>query len=153
MGAIMKATESRIKAWKWAAVAVVAALLVLSPAVAPTPAPPEPTAFIVQAASAELAAAAVESVGGEVTHRLEIIAAVGARLAAGQLAQLRTRGGVRIYADRTARAAETTDDLTEGGVTGSHGEMIQIEKKDWTPSIPPSSMPTSSTRLGSTGRA
>ncbi|MEM8933972.1 MAG: S8 family serine peptidase, partial [Acidobacteriota bacterium] len=42
------------------------------------------TAWIVEATSTELARARVEQVGGEVTHELEVISAVAARLDAGQ---------------------------------------------------------------------
>ncbi|MCP4202729.1 MAG: LamG domain-containing protein, partial [bacterium] len=62
----------------------------------------EPTSgYIVQGKTVEQVAAAVESVGGEVTHRLAIIAAVGARLTEGQVEALGNHEDVeRVYEDR-----------------------------------------------------
>lgn len=61
--------------------------------------------FIVQAETADAAAAAVREVGGIVTHELTIIRAVGATLDSSQLAVLRNHEAVgRVYED----AAVTT---------------------------------------------
>ena len=51
--------------------------------------------YIIQAASTEIAAAAVEAVGGEVTHELGIIQAVGATLRPEQVETLERRSDVR----------------------------------------------------------
>ena len=115
----------RAGAWRLAAIAIAVLLLASNAPVAPTAEPPAPGGFIVQAASAELAAAAVGSVGGELTHRLEIIDAVGARLAADQLARLRARPGVRLYADRAARVAGKGN--LKAGL--SKGQEKQVERK------------------------
>lgn len=56
--------------------------------------------FIVQAETADAAAAAVRDVGGVVTHELAIIQAVGAYLDSSQLAELRRKRSVtRVYED------------------------------------------------------
>ena len=50
---------------------------------------------IVQARDLETAAGLVRAVGGEITHELGVIGAVGARLDAGQQRAIRARGGIR----------------------------------------------------------
>ncbi len=62
--------------------------------------------YIVQAASVEEAAAAVESVGGVVTHELAIIRAVGASLAPAQARALSEREDVRrVYQDAQVKTS------------------------------------------------
>ncbi|MCP3962806.1 MAG: hypothetical protein GY719_33630 [bacterium] len=59
------------------------------------------SAMIVQGRELEAVVAAVEEVGGTITHRLRIINAVGARLTPAQIAALEQHEAVtRIYADR-----------------------------------------------------
>ena len=66
--------------------------------------------YIVQAANLDQAKTAVIEVGGEVTHELDIIRAVGATLTADQLRAVRARDDVkRVYEDR---AVNTSLDLT-----------------------------------------
>ena len=58
--------------------------------------------FIVQGQDTATVAAAVQAVGGEITHELGIIHAVGAVLTPAQQLQLEHHEAVqRIYADRT----------------------------------------------------
>jgi len=60
--------------------------------------------FIVQAKSTDAAAELVRGVGGRVTHRLEIIHAVGAELTQEQLTLLEAHDDVRgIWEDRKVR--------------------------------------------------
>lgn len=69
-------------------------------------APQARTSMIVQAADIATAAALVHAVGGEVTHELEIINAVSARLTAAQLARLERAPAVKqIYADTPVQVA------------------------------------------------
>ena len=67
----------------------------------------EPTnSVLVQGPDTMTVAAAVRAVGGEVTHELGIINAVGARLTRQQLQRLEaTHGSSRIHADRGATVA------------------------------------------------
>ncbi len=61
----------------------------------------EPAAFIVQATDLATALEAVREVGGEVTHQLAVIRAVGARLTPSQRAELEARAGItRVWEDR-----------------------------------------------------
>ena len=69
--------------------------------------PAVPGSYIVQAEHAEQAAVAVRSVGGEITHELGIIRAVGARLTAAQKAALESRSGVAVHGNRQVRTAAT----------------------------------------------
>ena len=62
------------------------------------PSQPEPRSVIVQGDNLTAVAGAVRAVGGEITHELDIIDAVGARLTAHQLETLRARSpGLRIF--------------------------------------------------------
>ncbi len=75
------------------------------PAAAPAESePPPPSAsssFIVQGTDLATVLEAVRKVGGEVTHELAVIRAVGARLTASQRAELEKLEGItRIYEDR-----------------------------------------------------
>ena len=79
--------------------------------------------YIVQAADIEKAAAAVEAVGGKISHELNIIDAVGARLGSAQLAALKETGLVQVYQDRSV-------------------EVAKKPPKTTTPTIPDSSYPT-----------
>jgi len=62
--------------------------------------------YIVQAADLASARAAVESVGGRITHELGIIRAVGADLTAEQQSTLRSLKVVRLYDDRRVETAK-----------------------------------------------
>ena len=63
--------------------------------------------YIVQASDVVTAAAMVEYVGGEVTHELGIINAVGAKLSASQLRRLGSAGGsIRIYLNSAAQIGD-----------------------------------------------
>jgi serine protease AprX len=63
------------------------------------------TAVIVQASSLAAARDAVRAIGGETTHELGLIDAVGARLDARQERALRARPELRIYADAAVEVA------------------------------------------------
>lgn len=79
----------------------------------------EVAAYIVQSVSTEEAAQAVREAGGQVTHELSVIRAVGAELDNVQLAQLREdHAGLRIYADRPVSIHANTmlQDATDGFV-------------------------------------
>ena len=68
----------------------------------------EKHSFIVQGQDLQAVQAAVATAGGEITHSLGIIRAVGARLSADQVAQLRQSGVVtRIYEDRELQTTST----------------------------------------------
>jgi hypothetical protein len=64
------------------------------------------TSYIVQAESLDVAKDAVEAIGGEITHELGIIHAVGAILSAEQLAQLAKNADLKIQKDRSAAVSE-----------------------------------------------
>ncbi len=71
------------------------------PAAAPVAEEPEPAPFIVQGTDLATVLEAVRKVGGEVTHELAVIRAVGARLTPSQRAELETLDGItRIWEDR-----------------------------------------------------
>ena len=63
-----------------------------------------PAEYIVQAGDAATAAALVEYVGGEVTHELGVINAVGAKLTDRQLSRLHSANtSIRIYQNSAAQ--------------------------------------------------
>lgn len=77
-------------------------------AIAPRPVPSDANgpSWIVQATDLASAARAVRSVGGTITHELEIINAVGARLTAAQVETLEgSRGILRICPNRAVKVA------------------------------------------------
>ena len=76
------------------------------------------TSYIVQGDSVDAAAAAVATVGGEVSHELAIITAVGATLTEAQAARLEANG-LRLYADRALEVAGKP-----GGTGGGSGTTI-----------------------------
>ena len=61
--------------------------------------------YIVEAASAEAAAEAVEAVGGEVTHTIGTMQAVGAELLPAQVELLRRRSEVRRGVEDTVKTS------------------------------------------------
>ncbi|MDH3552236.1 MAG: hypothetical protein OER22_06435, partial [Gammaproteobacteria bacterium] len=74
------------------------------------------TGYIVQSSSAEAAAEAVQAVGGEVTHQLGIIRAVGATLLPTQVEMLKRRSDVRrVFEDATV----TTSSLCNVSAVGT----------------------------------
>ena len=88
----------------WLATALVLAGLLVAPlGAAALPAARE--AVIVQAADLDTAEALVRSVGGEVTHELGIIDAVGAQLTIEQRAALQGKPGVRMYRNPSIKVA------------------------------------------------
>ena len=93
---------------KWYLVSLLALFaLLFGPLCAALPAiSGQPGSFIVQAADMTTAAARVRTVGGELTHQLGIINAVGARLTAAQRWQLQRAAGLQIYENRAVRAAD-----------------------------------------------
>ena len=75
----------------------------------------EVSSFIVQGRDVAAVADLVRDAGGEVTHELKIIHAVGARLNREQLTSLEAQGrrngtGARIYRNRTVTATVGDDD-------------------------------------------
>lgn len=83
---------------------------------------PAPTgSYIVQGTDLAAARAAVRAAGGEVTHELGIIQAVGAELSEAQWKTLRDQDGVRrLYQDRDLSTAGATELSGEPGIdTGS----------------------------------
>ena len=64
--------------------------------------------FIVQGSSADQARTAVLALGGEITHELGIINAVGANLTISQRAALLAHAGLQLYADSTVDTAADT---------------------------------------------
>ena len=65
----------------------------------------EKISVIVQAGNMAAAATAVRQAGGELTHELGVINAVGARLTVAQAGAIRRAGSVKLYADKTLRTA------------------------------------------------
>jgi hypothetical protein len=65
------------------------------------------TAVIVQGTDLASVAAAVRAVGGEITHELGIIDAVGARLTPSQIAQLEADETLNVQADGTVGVSDT----------------------------------------------
>jgi serine protease AprX len=90
------------------------------------------TGYIVQAAALDVARDAVQAVGGEITHELGVIRAVGARLNESQLAALRQRPDVRgVFADTTVETACSTCASTVPQVLA--GESLwDNDKFEWT---------------------
>ena len=90
----------------WFLTALLLAAVTLTPTAAATgKAGASPLELIVQADDLATAAEAVRAVGGEVTHELAIINAVGARLTLAQLALLIDLDGLRVYENRGAEVA------------------------------------------------
>ena len=79
-------------------------------------------AVIVQGADLASVAAAVRAVGGEITHELGIIDAVGARLTPSQIAQLESDETLTVQADGTVGVSDTT----VGAVSGNVDDAAQI---------------------------
>lgn len=73
--------------------------------------------YIVQAQSLEQATALVMEAGGEITHELRIINAVGARLTTTQVTALRSMEGVRrVYEDRGVTVSDTEPSMNDTDV-------------------------------------
>ena len=99
---------SRRRGIGWIAVALTAAALACATAWIPAARPAGGltlTPVIVQARDLATAAGAVRRVGGEITHELGIIDAVGARLSTAQRESLRRTAGLTLHEDREARSA------------------------------------------------
>lgn len=80
--------------------------------------------YIVQSDNVDRARAVVSRAGGQVTHDLEIISAVGARLTAGQLAAVRAHEDIgRVYEDR----ALTTSAIEPAACTVAADEHLTFE--------------------------
>jgi hypothetical protein len=97
-------------------VAISSALLPSGAALSPATLPPR--SYIVQAASAEAAAAAVRQAGGTVTARLGIINGVSAGLTEAAAALLAASPGLTLHADTPVRAAD--DDSHETDTRGTY---------------------------------
>ena len=96
-------------------------------------------AFLVQNADVLTAKKSVLEAGGQVTHELSIINAVGARLTLTQLAALRDVPGTRVYEDRAVWSASTstmetpatgadTGDEADGNAGDSEGTDAPAEE-------------------------
>ena len=96
--------------------AISSALLPSGAALSPATLPPR--SYIVQAASAEAAAAAVRQAGGTVTARLGIINGVSAGLTGAVAARLAATPGLTLHADTLVRAAD--DDSHETDTRGTY---------------------------------
>ncbi len=94
-------TDSKRQTLPLLAAAMISAAIsvVTVPAVA-DPAPSAPSRYLVQAANLSSAVADVESVGGKVERKLDVIHAVSAYLDASQAARLRALPAVHLFADR-----------------------------------------------------
>ena len=99
----------------WApATAAVAAVAILGPAFFDPSQEPARQRVIVQGIDLETAAERVRDAGGEITHRLGIIDAVGARLTAAQRTRLAASGAVRrIWEDRAVELATAPDTVRD----------------------------------------
>ena len=74
---------------------------------------------IVQAQSLEQATAAVEAVGGEITHELGIISAVGADVTASAVDRLSRQPELTVHGDRSLQVASTFAEAHFPGLTGA----------------------------------
>ena len=86
-------------------VSALAGLGLLGSLVCSVPAPEPVESVIVQGPDLAASRAAVLAAGGEITHELGVIRAVGAELSASELKSLRTAVAVRIYDDRSVQSA------------------------------------------------
>lgn len=77
--------------------------------------------YLIQAESLEIAKQAVEAIGGDVTHELGIINAVGATLSSEQLSHLNKDTRLHIEADRKAGVASSPIYPTLSGAADLHG--------------------------------
>ncbi len=80
--------------------------------------------MIVQAIDMETAAAAVRSVGGEITHRLAIIRGVGALLTPSQVAALELIDGIRLSENRPVESSISSADGIVGTSPQAHFQEI-----------------------------
>ena len=83
-----------------------------SVATVPIPGDSDTVSYIVQAADLETAADAVRAVGGEITHELGVIKAVGADLTLGQLRRLEAQEGIVLYENQGVQVSDTEAGLT-----------------------------------------
>jgi len=95
--------------------------------------PPPVQRYVVQAADAEQAKAAVARAGGIVVAELEIIDAVGAELSAAQATALRRTGQVRLYDDvaltvNGSKTTTSTTTTTEYTRTSSSDGTLQLSE-------------------------
>ena len=108
------------------------------------PSQPEPRSVIVQGDNLTAVAGAVRAVGGAITHELDIIDAVGARLTAHQLETLRARSpGLRIFGnsevltsgapipDTPYRVQVGAEQLQQQGINGSGVTVAVIDTGMW----------------------
>ena len=107
------------------------------------PGPVATEARIIQGADLAAARAAVEAVGGAITHELGIIDAVGARLTPAQVETLRSTPGVRLYGNGAARvsggpipdtvfrAQVEADRLQQQGIDGSGVTVAVVDSGMW----------------------
>src|SRR5580658_431087 len=101
---------------------LLAAMLATSAIAAAAPQSTNPTGasrYLVQAATLTLAQQDVQQVGGTLERNLDVIHAVSAYLDGAQVAQLRARSDVRVFADRSMH----TDSL--GSLLGSVTSTVQ----------------------------
>ncbi len=100
-----------------------------APASAPASAPAE--SYIVQARDLAAAAGAVRAAGGEITHELGIIGAVGARLSAEQHARLAETPAVRqIYGDAAVRVSTTSPPIENVQLLAVADTFLKQDKTD-----------------------
>lgn len=102
---VSSTTSGRLAGLRGVAVASLGLLIWLACSAAPppsaTPAEEETSPFIVQGTDLATVLEAVREVGGEVTHELAVIRAVGARLTPSQRAELEALDGItRVWEDR-----------------------------------------------------
>ena len=108
------------------------------------PGPAETQALIIQGSDFAAVRSAVAAVGGEITHELDIIDAVGARLTAHQLETLRARSpGLRIFGnaevltsgapipDTPYRVQVGAEQLQQQGINGSGVTVAVIDTGMW----------------------
>jgi hypothetical protein len=105
---------------KIAGLSALGLVLLGAAAVVQLPGPAETQALIIQGSDLAAVRSAVAAVGGEITHELDIIDAVGARLSAAQIEALRGHAQVkRVYADGTAQVAGTVYDTRYPTLVGA----------------------------------
>lgn len=91
------------------------------------PGPTPSASYIVQGASLAAVKAAVQTVGGEISHELGIIKSVGAKLSDRQMQALQGMAGIRRVYENSGLSTSTT----EPGCTVFGGPEIKFGSGDW----------------------
>jgi hypothetical protein len=113
-------------------IVLISAALLLLVACASTPPNHEHRAsYIVQAKDLTAAADAVRSVGGEITHELGVIRAVGALLTPTQVQRLRSVAGLTVHENRGLEVSGHLSPISTGRETvAEHRQPLRAKKTE-----------------------